>query len=213
VEKDMAEKVDFKKIQKALYRPPRSPVRIQVPEMGFIAVDGQGAPQGEDYQKALQTLYALTFAIKMSKMSATQPAGYFEYVVPPLEGLWWSEGGALDMQAPKESWRWTSMIRQPDFVDEKVFEWAQIRCREKKPEVDVSGARLIRFEEGDCVQMMHVGPYEAETCSIGTMKEFMAENGLRDETGDIRKHHEIYLSDPRKTAPEKLKTVIRLPVG
>lgn len=207
----MPEKFDFKKEYKDLYLPKETPQLIQVPAMKFICVYGTGDPNGSEYQKAISILFGLSFTIKMSKMSGSQPEGYFEYVVPPLEGLWWCENGTFDLYK-RDNWLWTSMIRQPDFVTAEVFEWAVQTCKKKKPELDVSLARFETFEEGLCVQMLHKGPYATEPQTIEVMKKYMEQNGLEDETGMIRKHHEIYLSDPRKTAPEKLKTVLRHPV-
>lgn len=204
-------KVDFKKEYKDLYLPKQKPMLIDVPEMCFITVDGFGSPQSHIYQEAIKTLYALTFTIKMSKMSGSQPEGYFEYVVPPLEGLWWVENGAFDVNR-KDDWLWTSLIRQPEFVTPDVFEWAIRECEKKKPDVDVSKAKLLNFTEGLCVQIMHIGPYSEEPASIARLHEFIESNDLVEETGNIRKHHEIYLGDPRKQAPEKLRTVLRLPV-
>lgn len=205
------EKLDYKKAYRDLYLPKQKPMLIEVPQMQFIMVDGKGAPQDEEYQKAMQALYALSFTIKMSKMSGEQPEGYFEYVVPPLEGLWSSGNKALDITS-KSSWHWTSMIRQPEFVTKEVFEWSLRECKRKKPEVDISKAYFQTFAEGLCVQMMHIGPYCEETKTVSQLEEFIVQQGLIDSTGHIRRHHEIYLSDPRKTAPEKLKTVLRLPV-
>lgn len=207
----MAEKLDFKKEFKYLYLPPQKPGLVEVPPMPFIMVDGKGAPDSEAYQSAIQILYSLTFTIKMSKMSGAQPEGYFEYVVPPLEGLWWSKEKTF-VESDRDEWLWTSMIRQPDFVTEGVFRWAQMECAKKKPEIDVSRATFAIFDEGLCVQMMHMGPYAEEQASISKLHDYMQENRLDDMTGSIRRHHEIYLSDPRRTAPERLKTVIRLPV-
>lgn len=208
----MADKLDYKKAYKDLYLPGRSPALVDVPEMRFLMADGQGAPGGVQYQAALQALYALTFTIKMSKMSGSQPEGYFEYVVPPLEGLWSIPGGAFDPDAPREDWLWTSMIRQPEFVTEEVFGWAVEECRRKKPEVDVSGVRFETYAEGPCAQLLHIGPYAAEPASISLLHAFLLENGLKQRTDETHRHHEIYLSDPRRTAPERLKTVLRLPV-
>jgi len=208
----MTAKVDFKKDYKDLYLPKTKPMLIDVPEIQFIAVDGAGDPNSEAYQQAIGILYGLTFTIKMSKMSGNQPPGYYEYVVPPLEGLWWVSGGAFSFDQ-RENWLWTSMIRQPEFVTPAVFDWAVEECGRKKPELDLSRGRLTTFTEGLCVQIMHIGPYAEEPRSVELMKAFMAENMLIDETGSDRKHHEIYLSDPRKTAPEKLKTVLRHPVA
>ncbi len=203
-------KIDYKKEYKDLYLPKRKPVLIDVPPINFIAVDGKGSPQSEAYQNAMQLLYSLTFTIKMSKMSGKQPEGYFEYVVPPLEGLWWmKEKWSLQK---RDEWLWTSMIRQPEFVNEEVYNWAIEECKRKKPETDYSVARFFAFEEGLCVQMMHIGPYSEEPASMENMYRFIDENNLINETGTIRKHHEIYLSDPRKTSPDKLRTVLRIPV-
>jgi hypothetical protein len=208
---NMYDKLDYKKEFKDLYMPKQKPALIEVPPMNFIMVNGKGDPQQEEYQNAIAILYALTFTIKMSKMSGSQPAGYFEYVVPPLEGLWWCEDGGFDFEK-RDSWCWTSMIRQPEFVTNEVFEWAVEECKKKKPQLDISQARFEPFTEGLCVQMMHIGPYADEPKSIKMIKDFIEESGLADATGIERKHHEIYLSDPRKTAPDKLKTVLRHPV-
>lgn len=206
------DKLDYKKEYRDLYMPKSKPSLIEVPAMNFIMIDGKGDPNGEEYQKAVSALYALTFTIKMSKMNGNQPEGYFEYVVPPLEGLWWCSGGEFDFNK-RDNWLWTSMIRQPEFVTEDVFKWALSECSRKKPDIDVSGARFESFSEGLCVQLMHNGPYADEPESMEKINSFINENGFIDEVGNIRKHHEIYLSDPRRTAPEKLKTVLRHPVG
>ena len=208
----MGEKFDYKKEYKDLYLPKNKPAMIDVPVMNFIMIDGEGDPSNTEYQLAVGALYALTFTIKMSKMSGSQPQGYFEYVVPPLEGLWWISGGNFDLEI-RENWLWTSMIRQPEFVTGEVFEWACEECSRKKPELDLGKARIETFAEGLCVQMMHIGPYANEPESVALMRTFMSESNLVDETGSERKHHEIYLSDPRKTALEKLRTVLRHPVA
>lgn len=206
------DKLDYKKEYKDFYMPKSKPSLIDVPAMNFIMIDGKGDPNGEEYQKAVSALYALTFTIKMSKMNGNQPEGYFEYVVPPLEGLWWCSDGKFDFDR-RDNWLWTSMIRQPEFVAEDVFKWAVSECSKKKPDIDVSRARFESFSEGLCVQLMHIGPYADEPESMEKINSFIDENGLIDEVGNIRKHHEIYLSDPRRTTPEKLKTVLRHPVG
>lgn len=208
----MSIKIDYKKVDKDLYFPKQKPMLIDVPPMNFIMVDGSGVPSNALYQQSVQTLYSLSFTIKMSKMKGQQPDDYFEYVVPPLEGLWWCKGGKLEWNNPKEEWLWTSMIRQPEFVTEEVFEWAVHECKKKKPQVDVSKARFNVFTEGQCVQIMHIGPYDEEYHSIELINDFIVEHNLVNLTGDVHKHHEIYLSDPRKTPPEKLKTVLRFPV-
>jgi hypothetical protein len=204
-------KLDYKKEHKDLYMPKNKPVIIDVPSIHFIMMDGRGDPHQKDYQRAVEALYALSYTIKMSKMK-DPPPGYFDYVVPPLEGLWWVSGGRFDLQK-RDNWLWTSMIRQPEFVTPEVFTWALEKCRCKKPDVDITKARFAAFQEGLCVQMMHVGPYAREPETVAIMRAFMAEHNLTDETGSERKHHEIYLSDPRKTAAEKLKTVLRHPVA
>lgn len=211
----MTQKLDYKKQFKDLYLPKQEPMLVDVPAMQFIMVDGVGAPGGTQYQAAVQMLYSLSFTIKMSKMGSHVPDGYFEYVVPPLEGLWWCAGGGLDWTLPRSKWCWTSMIRQPEFVTPELFGWAVDECRRKKRDIDVlqARARLETFSEGLCVQILHVGAYDEEYRSVASLKKFMNEHQLSDQSGCVRKHHEIYLSDPRRTAAEKLKTVLRLPVG
>lgn len=209
----MPEKFDFKKQYQDLYLPKAAPQYIDVPALPMIQVDGSGAPQGEDYQQAMQVLYALSFTIKMSKMGDQTPPGYFDYVVPPLEGLWWCPGGALDFAQPKQTWLWTSMIRQPDFVTPAVFDWAVEQCRRKKPGLPLSRARYTVWAEGPCVQALHTGAYDDEAPTLARLHAFAKAKGLALETGEVRKHHEIYLSDPRRTAPARLRTVLRLPVA
>ncbi len=209
------EKFDFKKEYKDLYQPKTKPSIIEVPEMIFIAIDGNGDPNtSSEYKKALEILYGLSFTIKMSKMSGTQPEGYFEYVVPPLEGLWYVDDAKFDGTniTDKSRFCWTSMIRQPEFVTEKVFENARNALAKKKRELDLSKARLIKMTEGLCIQIMHKGSYDNEPESIAKMRDFAEKSGYTEDISDTRFHHEIYLSDPRRCAPENLKTVIRHPV-
>ncbi len=209
------EKFDYKKEYKDLYQPKTKPSIIEVPEMVFIAIDGKGDPNtSSEYKEALEILYGLSFTIKMSKMSGTQPEGYFEYVVPPLEGLWYVDDAKFDGTniTDKSRFCWTSMIRQPEFVTEKVFENARNTLAKKKRELDLSRASLIKMTEGLCVQIMHKGAYDSETESIAKMREFAENNGYSEDISDTRFHHEIYLSDPRRCTPENLKTVIRHPV-
>lgn len=209
------DKLDYKKQFKELYQPPAKPVLIEVPEMIFISVSGSGDPNTcSEYKEALEILYGLSYAIKMSKMNGTQPDGYFEYVVPPLEGLWYADGVSFDgvNVTDKNEFRWISMIRQPEFVTDEVFDAAKTALQKKKPQLDISKAKLMKYDEGLCVQIMHKGAYDDEPASIMQMKQFVAENGYAEDFSDGRYHHEIYLSDPRKTAPEKLKTVIRHPI-
>ncbi len=206
---------DFKKEQKDLYQPGPQPCVIHVPEMLFLMVDGQGDPNtAKAYEQALEVLYGLSYAIKMSKMSAAPPQGYFEYVVPPLEGQWWTPQGGYDGKKPgeKDRLQWTSMIRQPDFVTPDVLEAAKAALHKKKPGLDTDLARLARWTEGLSAQILHVGPYDDEPETIARMDEYMAQQGFCLDFSGERKHHEIYLGDPRKTAPEKLKTILRHPV-
>ena len=210
------EKLDYKKEYKDLYQPAAKPSLIEVPEMIFIAVDGGGDPNtSPEYKAAMEILYGLSFTIKMSKMDGSQPEGYFEYVVPPLEGLWYVDGISFDglNVADKNKFKWVSMIRQPEFVTEQVFEAAREKLAKKKPDLDLSKARLMKYTEGLCVQIMHKGAYDDEPRSIEMIKKFAAGNGLTEDFSEGRFHHEIYLSDPRKCAPERLRTVIRHPVS
>ncbi|MCM1022957.1 MAG: GyrI-like domain-containing protein [Prevotella sp.] len=209
------EKLDYKKEYKDLYQPSVKPSLIDVPEMSFFAVDGEGDPNTcPAYKEAIEILYGLSFTVKMSKMSGLQPEGYFEYIVPPLEGLWFADGVAFDRLnvTDKSSFKWVSMIRQPEFVTEEVFGWAKEVLKKKKPQLDPEKARFMKFTEGLCVQIMHKGSYDNEPESVMKIKSFAAENGLTEDFSAERLHHELYLSDPRKCAPEKLRTVIRHPV-
>lgn len=209
------DKLDYKKEYKDLYMPKTKPSIIDVPEMIFIAVEGKGDPNTcEEYKQAMEILYGLSFTIKMSKMNGTQPEGYFEYVVPPLEGLWFTDDVIFDGLniTDKSKFKWTSMIRQPEFVTDEVFEAAKTALKKKKPYLDLSKARLVKMAEGLCVQIMHMGAYDDEPASIEKMKAFCTENGYIEDFSGSRMHHEIYLSDPRRCAAEKLKTVIRHPV-
>lgn len=213
------EKIDYKKENKDLYSPKNKATLIDVPTMNFIMVDGQGNPndEGGEYLAAVELLYGLSYTIKMSNKKGCQPEGYFDYVVPPLEGLWWMNNDAMDF-TQKDEFCFTSMIRQPEFVTKEVFEWACAELKIKKPKIDISKAYLETFNEGLCVQIMHLGAYDDEPKSIAQIETFIKEQNLKNsissvqDNGRIRRHHEIYLSDPRKTKPEKLKTVIRHPV-
>lgn len=210
----MTDKIDYKKTEKHLYLP-KAPAIVQVPEMVFFAVDGRGDPNTSPaYAEALELLYGLSFTVKMSKMSGEEPEGYFEYVVPPLEGLWWTEEPGFDGRAPadKSKFFWTSLIRQPDFVDEDIFAWAAERLAKKKPELDLDKARFLRWEEGLCAHVLHIGPYDDEPATINRLSAFAEKEGYTADFSEQRRHHEIYLGDPRRVAPEKLKTVIRHPV-
>lgn len=196
----MGEKIDFKKQDKAYYVPGAKPEVIDIPEMNFLMVDGAGDPNDVAFQNAIEVLYTLSYTIKMSPKAGQSFAGYYDYGVAPLEGLW--DGGAV-----REDWTWTAMIRQPEFVGDDVFAWALEKAVAKKPGVDFSGVRLEKWTEGKCVQMMHLGPFATEQESFDTMDEFRAKNGL-ELLGKVH-HHELYLSDFRKVPSEKLKTVLR----
>lgn len=204
---------DFKKEYKDLYMPKAKPVLVDVPVMNFLMIDGNGDPNNNrEFQQATELLYGLSYTIKMSKMKDNQPPGYFEYVVPPLEGLWWIEGGQFSLEI-RENWLWNLMIRQPEFVDNEFFLWAASELSNKKPELPIKKVRLESFTEGVCVQIMHIGPYATEPESMLKMEDFMRSQGLRDLVGQGSKHHEIYLSDPRKAKPDSMKTVLRHPVA
>jgi len=205
--------IDYKKTQKALYQPKATPSIVDVPEMTFIMIDGRGNPNtSESYQTAVEILYGLSWSIKMSKMSGSAPEGYFEYTVPPLEGLWWLADGEDADFSDKEKYCWTSMIRQPEFVTPVVFEAAKTTLAKKKPELDLTRARLELFTEGLCAQVMHIGPYDDEPTTIALLYKFIADSGYQLDLSETRRHHEIYLGDPRKTVPEKRKTVLRCPI-
>ena len=206
--------VDFKKTQKALYQSSAKPFIIEVPEMVFIMIDGCGDPNtSETYQTSLEVLYGLSYAVKMSKMGGNQPEGYYDFVVPPLEGLWSTDTGEFEIGITKKSeFCWTSMIRMPDFVTLEVFDAAKKSLAKKKPALDLSIARLELFNEGLCTQVMHTGSYDNEPATIDSLKTFVADSGYRLDLSDKRKHHELYLGDPRKTSPDKLKTIIRYPI-
>lgn len=207
---------DYKKEFREFYLPPERPTLVTVPVMNFAAVSGSGDPNDEngDYQKAIGLLYGIEYTIKMSKKSGHQPDGYFDFVVPPLEGLWEQDGADSNIgidYAHKERFRWISMIRLPDFVTKEDFEKAKEEAAKKK-KTDFSAVEFFSYDEGLCVQCMHIGSYDDEPRTIELMHAFMEENGYVTDISEIRRHHEIYLSDARRTAPEKLKTVIRLPV-
>lgn len=202
--------IDFKKMEKDLYQPKTTPSIIEVGEMIFIAVDGRGDPNtSAEYTAAIEALYGLSYAIKMGNKSI------MEYVVPPLEGFWsvaddFKGGGASITD--KSKFVWTMLIRQPDFVTDEIFKTAIASVTRKKPNLDISKARLIKLNEGLCVQVMHIGSYDNEPATIVAMEQYAAENEYVIDINDTRRHHEIYLSDPRKAAPEKMKTVIRHPI-
>lgn len=206
----MAAAMDFKKAYKTLYAPISTPTIIDVPEMRFIMIDGKGNPNtSSSYKEAVELLYGLSYAIRMNKTVE----GYSEYVVAPLEGLWWFENHQFDGRVigRKDEFCWVMMIRQPEFVTQELFEQAK-KTLERKKSMDVSKARLQSFTEGLCGQILHIGSYDAEPPTIATLERFITTKGYRTVMGGLRQHHEIYLGDPRKTIPEKLKTIIRHPV-
>ncbi|MBR2822674.1 MAG: GyrI-like domain-containing protein [Clostridia bacterium] len=204
---------DFKKEYKEFYLPDKKPGIILVPKMNYLAVRGQGNPNQEDgeYKQAIGLLYGIAFTIKMSKKGGHQIDGYFDYVVPPLEGFWWQPGVTGINYAHKEDFRWISVIRLPDFVTKADFNWAVDEATKKK-KTDFSKVEYITYDEGLCVQCMHIGSYDDESKTVALMHEYMEQQGYALDITDQRLHHEIYLSDARKVAPEKLKTVIRHPV-
>ena len=203
---------DYKKAYKEFYLPPSVPQIIEVPPMNFLAVRGQGDPNeaGGAYQQALGLLYAVAYTIKMSKMGQHRLEGYFDYVVPPLEGLWWQEGTRGVDYTRKADFRWISLIRLPEFVTEEVFRWA-VREAERKKVLDCTPVKLFSYTEGLCVQCMHMGPYDDEPATVAAMEAYAKAQGYEADFGEGRFHHEIYLSDARRTKPERLKTVIRQP--
>ena len=204
---------DFKKEYREFYMPKNTPSIVTVPKMSFVAVRGYGDPNDEDgeYKKAIGLLYGIAFTIKMSKKGSHQMDGFFDYVVPPLEGFWWQDGIDGIDYSHKESFNWISVIRLPDFVTKAEFDWAVSEATAKKKE-DFSQAEFFTYDEGLCVQCMHIGSYDDEPATVETMHRYADEQGyVLDITSD-RRHHEIYLSDARKAPPEKLKTVIRHPV-
>jgi len=220
---------DFKKEYKAFYLPPKKPGIIQIPKMNYIAVRGHGDPNVPDgeYKAAIGLLYGIAFTIKMSYKGTHKIEGYFPYVVPPLEGLWWQNKEALTGTGSqtaalstdytpidythKESFHWTAMIRLPDFVTRDVFDWAVREATEKK-KMDFSKAEFFTYDEGLCVQCMHIGSYDNEPVTLQIMNDYAAASGYVPDFSARRLHHEIYLSDPRRTAQDKLRTVIRHPV-
>ena len=208
--------LDFKKLDRALYLPDPQPGLVDVPMMRFIVVTGRGDPNtAPAYAAAIELLYGLTYTIKMSPKSGTAPAGYVEYVVPPLEGLWWFDdgqfAGAVSVADHKDDLNWAAMIRQPEFVTPDVFAWAQDTVTRKK-KLDAALASLEDVKEGLCAQVVHIGPYDDEPATVARLDAYIAAQGLRTQMGGRRQHHEIYLGDPHRTAPDKLRTVIRHPV-
>lgn len=205
--------LDYKKEEKHLYLPSGTPVLVDVPEMNFFMVEGEGDPNDPAgaYQHAVELLYALSYAVRMGGKKGTFPIpDYREYVVPPLEGLW--RGCEYATPAGKKNFRWVSMIRQPGFVTPETLSYTQEQVARKKPHLNTGAARLDSLREGLCVQCLHTGPYDEEPATITRMHALMEQTGCSPDTDGPRAHHEIYLSDPRKTPAERLKTVLRIPV-
>ena len=204
---------DFKKEYKEFYLPPAKPVIVIVPKANYIAVRGKGDPNDESgaYQQAIGVLYAVAYTLKMSYKTDHRIEGFYDYVVPPLEGFWWQEGIEGIDYRDKSTFCWISVIRLPDFITQADFDWA-VENASKKKKIDCSNAEFLTIDEGLCVQIMHVGPYDNEPASVALMDKFLAENGYENDITATRLHHEIYLSDARKVAPEKWKTVIRHPI-
>ena len=204
---------DFKKEYKEFYLPKTKPALVTVPPMNYLAVRGKGDPNEENgaYQQAIGLLYGVAYTIKMSKKGDHRIDGYFDYVVPPLEGFWWQDGIKGMDYSRKEQLNFISIIRLPDFVNEKDFEWA-VKEATRKKKMDFLKVEFLEYEEGLCVQCMHIGSYDDEPKTVKLMEEYARGNGYLIDITDTRFHHEIYLSDPRKCEPDKLKTVIRHPI-
>ena len=204
---------DFKKEYKEFYMPKNKPGIVEVPKMNYIAVRGKGDPNKEDgeYKQSIGLLYGIAFTIKMSKMGDHKIDGYFDYVVPPLEGFWWQDGIEGIDYNQKEKFNWISVIRLPDFVIKEDFNWAIAEATKKK-KTDFSEVEFFSYDEGLCVQCMHIGSYDDEPTTVNLMHEYIDSQGYVLDITDKRLHHEIYLSDARKVGPEKLKTVIRHPI-
>lgn len=204
---------DFKKEYKEFYMPKNKPGIVNVPKANYIAVRGKGNPNTLDgeYQQAIGVLYAVAYTLKMSYKTDYKIKGFFEYVVPPLEGFWWQNNVDGVDYGNKDTFNWISVIRLPDFVTGKDFEWA-VETATKRKKLDCSKAEFLTVDEGLCVQMMHIGSFDNELNSVAIMDEFLKKNGYENDINEKRLHHEIYMSDARKVAPEKWKTVIRHPI-
>ncbi|MGM9572222.1 MAG: GyrI-like domain-containing protein [bacterium] len=204
---------DFKKEYKEFYRAKNKPEIVLVPKANYIAVRGRGNPneEGGAYQRAVGVLYAVAYTLKMSYKTDYKIEGFFEYVVPPLEGFWWQEDVDGVDYSNKDTFNWISVIRLPDFITEENFTWA-VETAAKKKKLDCTLAEFITIDEGLCVQIMHHGPFDDEPATVALMDEFLEANGYENDFSEVRLHHEIYMFDVRRTAPEKWKTVIRHPI-
>ena len=204
---------DFKKAYKEFYLPRNNPQIVTVPPVNYIAVRGKGDPneEGGAYQAAVGVLYAIAYTLKMSRKGDHRIDGYYDFVVPPLEGFWWQEGTAGVNYSDKSAFHWISVIRLPDFITKADFDWA-VETATKKKKLDCSAAEYLTIDEGECVQIMHLGPFDDEPATVALMDAYLEQNGYAGDLNENRLHHEIYLSDARKAAPEKWKTVIRHPI-
>ena len=204
---------DFKKEYKEFYLPKEKPEIVTVPQANYIAVRGTGNPNEEDgsYQQAIGVLYAVAYTLKMSYKTDYRIEGFYDYVVPPLEGFWWQDGINGVDYSQKAAFNWISVIRLPDFITIENFRWA-VDTAQKKKKIDCSSAEFLTIDEGLCVQIMHNGPFDDEPATVALMDEYIKQNGYVNDFSDKRLHHEIYMSDARKVAPEKWKTVIRHPI-
>ena len=204
---------DFKKEYKEFYLPPAKPGVVNVPKANFIAVRGKGDPNDEEgaYKESIGILYAVAYTLKMSYKTDRRIEGYFDYVVPPLEGFWWQDGVDGIDYSDKSTFCWISVIRLPDFITKADFDWA-VEMASKKKKMDCFKAEFLTIDEGLCVQCMHIGSYDDEPATVALMDKYLIDNGYQNDFSDTRLHHEIYLSDARKVAPEKWKTVVRHPI-
>ena len=204
---------DFKKEYKEFYMPKNRPEIVTVPAANYIAVRGSGDPneQGGAYQQAIRVLYEVAYTLKMSEKAGHPIHGFYEYVVPPLEGFWWQDGVQGVDYADKAAFQWLSVIRLPEFVSQEEFDWA-VETASRKKKMDCSAAKFLTIEEGLCVQILHIGAFDDEPATVARMDAYLEQNGYVHDFGEHRLHHEIYLSDARKVAPEKRKTVIRHPI-
>ncbi|MDE5596408.1 MAG: GyrI-like domain-containing protein [Lachnospiraceae bacterium] len=204
---------DFKKEYKEFYMPKNKPEIVKIPPMNYVAVRGKGNPnvEGGDYQQAISILYAVAYTLKMSYKTDYKIEGFFEYVVPPLEGFWWQDNIKGVDYSNKDAFNWISVIRLPDFISERDFAWA-VQTAAKKKKIDCSSAEFLTVDEGLCVQIMHMGSFDSEPATVALMESYLKEQGFVNDINEQRLHHEIYMSDARKVAPEKWKTVIRHPI-
>ncbi len=204
---------DFKKEYKEFYMPKAQPKIVMVPKANYIAARGKGNPNEENgaYQQAIGILYAIAYTLKMSYKTDRKIEGFFEYVVPPLEGFWRQDHVDGVDYSKKSAFNWISVIRLPDFISQKDFEWA-VETAGKKKHIDCSSAEFLTVDEGLCVQIMHLGAFDDEPRSVAIMDKFLEDNGYINDINDQRLHHEIYMSDARKVPVEKWKTVIRHPI-